>query len=132
MSRFVFRSAGLLTAALFLFTAAASARQPVNSESPDLTGKYELAGGGYLVVSVDDAGLAVGFFERNGEFGRLSGRVDAGALSGVWVQEKGSAACETRVEGSQYWGRISLSRNADGNVEPTWSECQTPQAATTR
>ena len=129
MSRFTLRLAGFVTAALSLFAVAAFARQPAAPESTDLTGKYELAGGGYLIVSVDDAGRVEGFFERQGEFGRISGKADAGAVSATWIQEKGSKACETAVDGSSYWGRVTLTRNQDGQIQTAWGECQTQPTA---
>jgi hypothetical protein len=124
MSRSTLRTAALTAAALFLFSAASFGRQPFGSESPDPTGKYQLSGGGYLVVSVDDTGRAEGFFERNGEFGRLSGRLESGVVSAAWVQQNGPIACTTAVDGSLHWGRVRLTRTETGDLEAAWSACQ--------
>jgi hypothetical protein len=124
MSRFSFRFAGLLAAALLGLSAASFARQPEVAKTADLTGKYQLTGGGYLVVSVDDAGRVEGFFERNGQFGRISGRADAGVISAKWVQENGANPCESKVDNSVYWGRLTLTRAEDGQVQTAWGVCQ--------
>jgi hypothetical protein len=123
MSRFALRFAGLGTAALLALSAAAFGRQPEASGTADLTGKYQLTGDDYLVVSVDDAGQVEGFFERNGEFGRITGRANAGTISATWVQENGSKACESRVDGSAFWGRMTLTRGEEGQVQATWGVC---------
>jgi hypothetical protein len=114
----------LLTAALTAFVAGSSARQPAAPESADLTGKYELTGGGYLVMSVNDAGRVEGFFERGGEFGRISGQAESGAVSATWIQESGSTACKTAVDGSNFWGKLTLTRDADGAVQTAWGSCE--------
>jgi hypothetical protein len=77
-----------------------------------------------LVVSVDDAGRIEGFFERDGEFGRVSGKVDGAVASATWVQEQGANACSTSVDGSRFWGKMTLARDADGAVQTSWSECE--------
>jgi hypothetical protein len=115
--------ATLPAVALALFAAALFGRQPVAPETGDLTGKYDLPSGGYLVVSIDDADRLEGFFERNGEFGRLSGKVDGGVASATWVQDNGLTACSTAVEGSKYWGKMTLVRDAAGAAQIAWREC---------
>ena len=124
MSRFRVRVAALVSAALFLVALTASARQPVTPEEADLVGKFQLSDGGYLIVSTDDYGRVNGFFERDGQFGRVSGRTAAGAISATWVQKEGSEACETAVEGSPFWGNLKLSRDADGAVQIAWGACE--------
>ena len=124
MSRFRFWFAAPVVAALFSITVAASARQPEAAESVDLTGKFELSNGGYLVLSTDDLGRVEGFFERDGHFGRVTGRVAGNAVSAVWVQNEGPKACETAVDGSPYWGKLALNHDADGAVEIAWGACE--------
>lgn len=124
MSRSVFRYALVLTAGVSLLAAASFARQPLDSDSANPTGKYTLSGGGYLVVSVDDLGRAEGYFERNGEFGRLSGRLDAGVVSATWVGKSGMQACESTHLESPYWGQVTLARSAAGGLDLAWGECQ--------
>jgi len=123
MSRSILRNAGALSAILFLLSAASFARQPMEPGSTDPTGKYILSGGGYLVISVDDLGRVQGFFERNGEFGRLSGQLDSEMVSATWVQESGARACTERVEGSAYWGRVTLAPTDSSDLSLAWGEC---------
>ena len=123
MSRFRFSLAASILAASLL-AATASGRQPDASEAADLTGKYTLTDGGYLVVSTDDFGRAQGFFERNGQFGRVTGRVVNGAISATWLQANGSEACETSVDGSPFWGKLTLIRADDGEVQISWGACE--------
>lgn len=134
MSWSIFRSAALLTAAFALLASSGFGRQPVPSESSDPTGKYALRDGGYVVVSMDDMGGLDGFYERNGEFGRLSGRLEAGVVSATWVQEKGSRACEASVDGSKHWGSVTLSPTQTGELDLAWGACEgaTTQLETAR
>lgn len=127
MSRFRFSRAALLSAALFASAVLAFGRQPAQ-ESADLSGKYELTGGGYLVVSVDDFGRLEGFYERQGHFGRVSGVVEAGAASATWIQEAGATACKAPVDGSKFWGKLAMTRLADGAVDIAWGECEAKPA----
>ena len=124
MSRSNFRFAALFAAAFSLLAVASFARQPLDSQSANPTGKYTLSGGGHLVVSVDDLGRAEGFFERNGQFGRLSGRLESGVVSATWVQNDGPQACETTVEGSAHWGQVTLTRSEAGDLDLAWGACQ--------
>jgi len=124
MSRSISKTAGKFAAALSLLAIASFARQPLDSGSSNPTGKYILSGGGYLVVSVDDLGRAEGYFERNGQFGRLSGRQEAGVISATWLQKDGVQACETTHGDSAYWGRVTLTRSSTGDLDLAWGDCQ--------
>ena len=122
MLRSILRTA-VFAAALSLLVTASFARQPQDLDPADLAGKYELSGGGYLVVSVDDLGRVEGFYERNGQFGRLSGELEWGLVFASWVQKGGSQACETSSSGSSHWGRVKLAPAEDGGLDLAWGEC---------
>ncbi|MCB1022009.1 MAG: hypothetical protein KDC27_18905 [Acidobacteria bacterium] len=128
MSRSSFFHAASLSAILLASAALAFGRQPAH-DSADLTGKYALPGGGYLVVSTDDVGRVEGFYERDGRFGRVSGVVEADTLSATWTQENGATACQTPVDGARYWGKMTLTRDADGVVSIAWGACDAPPTA---
>ncbi|MEZ5364898.1 MAG: hypothetical protein R2748_21850 [Bryobacterales bacterium] len=125
MSRSSFFRAASLSAILLASAALAVGRQPAH-ETADLTGKFALPGGGYLVISTDDVGRVEGFYERNGRFGRVSGVAEADAASATWTQEQGSTACQASVDGSRYWGKLTMTRQADGAVSIAWGECDAP------
>ncbi len=112
----------LWTALVGALAVASFARQP-DRDAPDLTGKYLLEGGGYLVVSVDDLGRVEGFFERDGEFGRMSGWIEGGVAKATWVQQNGPHACAGEVAGSRYWGRVTVTRTADDGLGLAWGTC---------
>ena len=124
MSRSIVWIAATLTAALLLTAGTSVARQPGEGGQADLTGKYALAGDGYLVVSVDDLGRVEGFFERNGSFGRLSGQAESNGVTAIWVQKNGSRACESTIDGSSHWGRVTLSRTEAGGLDLAWGTCR--------
>ena len=124
MPRSIIRVAAVLTAALLLTAGASIARQPGDGGTANVTGKYVLSGDGYLVVSVDDLGRVEGFFERNGAFGRLSGQAESDGVTAIWVQKTGQTACETTVDDSSHWGRVTLTRTEAGELDVAWGECR--------
>lgn len=124
MSRSISWTAFLLMAAFSLLASPAYGRQPGETGFADLAGKYTLSEGGYVVISVDDRGRVNGFYERKGEFGRLSGTAESGVFAAKWVQRNGSAACEATVDGSSHWGRVTIAPRETGELDLAWGECR--------
>ena len=120
------RFAALSTATVFVLAAASFGRQPATPDAADPTGKYTLRDGGYLVVSVDDLGRVEGFYERNGEFGRLGGRLESGVVSASWVQKSGPQTCNSAMDGQLHWGGLTMTRTQAGELDLAWGACGAP------
>jgi len=51
-------------------------------------------------------------------------------LSGVWVEENSRQKCETEIDGSYYWGQITLTPNQDfSRFIGFWGYCDEPQTS---
>ncbi|MBI1356157.1 MAG: hypothetical protein GC160_17590 [Acidobacteria bacterium] len=102
---------GALAAVLLLapLGVAKKAIGPGLDAGASLSGKYHLAGGGYLVFAVDDTGRAEGYYFRNQRFGQIFGQVEDGRLAGYWVESQNDQVkCESKNRGSNAWGRVEM------------------------
>ena len=99
--------------------------EPNAGEAVRLSGKYQLADGGYLVFAVDDTGRAEGYYFRNQRFGQMYGRVADGKLQGYWVETTNDVVeCASKNRGSHAWGRVELEFVGPGELVGMTGACE--------
>ena len=104
----------LLTAALLALAA------PAPAKSPTLSGRW-LSDRGPLVLDQTDMAVT----GRYGP-GRLDGQLRGRQLTGIWKQPLSERRCRRALDGTFYWGRLSLTFTGPDQFSGRWSYCDRP------
>jgi hypothetical protein len=90
-----------------------------------------------MTYQSDEAGMVTLQFQKDGTVtgvypeysGHLKGRMTgANRIDGTWWQDQGYAddeKCNTAINGSLYWGKFTLTEDADGKAfHGMWGSCE--------
>jgi len=84
------------------------AKNPAEESADSVGGLYVLAHGGLVRLAIDSGGRVEGYYERDGRFGQIYGRLEGLRLEGYWFgDETAPTECSTPRRESKRWGRLS-------------------------